>query len=112
LAPLGWILLENGKAADAEPLLRRSHVIRQRHLPAGDWRTASTAGLLGASLSQLRRFAEAEPLLLHCHEVLKKTPGMPELRRLQSLRQIVKMYDDWGRKTVADQWRGELPGGR
>jgi tetratricopeptide (TPR) repeat protein len=74
-ANLARVHLARNEAVRAEPLLREALAIRRRALSADDWRIASTESLLGASLTALARYHEAEPLLLHASAVLKDVPG-------------------------------------
>ena len=46
----GLILLRQRRHSEAEAPLRHALAIRRRAYPAGDWRTASTAGILGECL--------------------------------------------------------------
>ena len=66
--------------------------MRRKAFGEDDWRVAVTKSLLGAALTPLGRFEEAEQLLLDAQRVLKDVPG-PEGReakatvvRLQALR--------------------------
>src|SRR5262249_25445993 len=59
----------------AEPLLRHALEVRRRSFPESDWRVAVAESLLGATLTSLSRFDEAEPLLVHALLVLNDIPG-------------------------------------
>jgi hypothetical protein len=67
--------LAQGQATAAEPLARRAVEIRRRVLPKGNWQTASAESLLGAVLTALGRYNEAEPLFIGAQGVLKDIPG-------------------------------------
>jgi hypothetical protein len=75
MANLARVLLAQGQPAAAEPLVRRAFEIRRRVLGEGNWQTASAESLLGAVLTALRRYDEAEPLLLRAGQILKDIPG-------------------------------------
>jgi serine/threonine protein kinase len=65
-----------GRGAATETALRRVLEVRQRILPAGDWRIAQTQSLLGAALMAQSRDADAEPLMRAADAVLKPIPGV------------------------------------
>jgi tetratricopeptide (TPR) repeat protein len=75
LANLAHVYFAQGQAAAAEPLAGRAVEIRRRVLREGNWQTGSAESLLGAILTALGRYAEAEPLLLGAQRVLKDIPG-------------------------------------
>jgi eukaryotic-like serine/threonine-protein kinase len=111
LASLGLSLLEQKKPADAEPLLRASLAIREKTQPDA-WTTFNTKSLLGASLLGKKQYAEAEPLLLFGYEGMKqraeKIPPLYKVRVTEALERLVQLYDVWGRKDKADEWRRKL----
>ena len=75
LVNLAHVRLLQGQATAAEPLLRRAIEVRRRVYPVGDWRIGGAESLLGAVLTALRRYDEAERLLLEAQLVLKDIPG-------------------------------------
>jgi serine/threonine protein kinase len=103
-----------GRPAQAEPLLREVLAIRERKAPA-DWRTAAIRGLLGGSLLGQKKYAEAEPFLLRGYEGLKAHEAEVPPRSRKSLAEtaarIVQLYDAWGRKDQAAEWRNRLTPG-
>jgi eukaryotic-like serine/threonine-protein kinase len=111
LASLGANLLEQQKYADAEPLLRECLNIRERQLPY-DWSTFNARSMLGASLLGQKRYADAEPLLLAGYEGIErreaKMPAPAKIRLTEALERLVQLYDAWGRKDRAEQWRKRL----
>ncbi len=86
LVALAQDLLLQSRPAEAEPPAREAFEIRRKRLPAGDSRAALAESVLGGSLAALRRYAEAEPLLVESHRDLLKMRGDrsldAELRRL------------------------------
>jgi len=112
LASLGLNLLKQQKYADADSLLREGLKIREQKEP-DDWRTFNTKSLLGASLLGQKKYAEAEPLLLSGYEGMKqreeKIPPKHKIRLTEALVRLVQLYDAWGEKDKADEWRKKLP---
>jgi hypothetical protein len=110
LATLGQNLLRQGKPAEAEPLLRECLAIRQKKLP-NNWLRFNAQSLFGASLAGQKKYAEAEPLLLHGYEGLKqheaKDLGASKARLTEALEQLVRLYETWGKPDAAAKWRQE-----
>jgi len=72
---LARVHLARHEPALAEPLLRDALRIRQRSFRPDDWRIAVPKSVLGAALTALGRYEEAEGLLLDAQRVLKDVPG-------------------------------------
>jgi tetratricopeptide (TPR) repeat protein len=107
-ASLGRCLLHTGKPADAEPVLRECLAIREKKDP-DDWKAFHTKSLLGVALLGQKKYADAEPLLVAGYEGMKrredKMPQEDKARLIESLERLVQLYDAWGRKDNADEWR-------
>ncbi len=92
--------------------LRQSLAIHDKKLP-DDWTTFETRSLLGASLISQKKYAEAEPLLIQGYEGLAtraaKIPAKSQKVVPEALARIVQLYDDWGKKDQAEEWRKKLP---
>ncbi len=112
LALLGNNLLQQGQWSAAEPVLRDCLAIREKSRP-DDWTTFNTRSLLGASLVGQKQYVEAEPLILSGYEGMKARqakippPGMP--RFTEAAERVVKLYEAWGKKDKAAEWRAKLP---
>jgi non-specific serine/threonine protein kinase/serine/threonine-protein kinase len=108
---LGWSRVLQRRYAEAEPLLRRCLAFLDRKRPE-DWMRLHIRGLLGASLLGRGRYAEAESLLLDSYEGLRGPKS--RLRREETPRiaeagaRIVELYDAWGKKDKAAEWRAQL----
>jgi tetratricopeptide (TPR) repeat protein len=102
--------LKAGKPAAAEPLLREALKIRENKTP-DHWRTFETRVLLGASLLGQKEYTQAEPLLLEGYEGLKareaKIPGPSKTRLAEAGAHITSLYNAWGKKDKAGQWRSK-----
>jgi tetratricopeptide (TPR) repeat protein len=108
LAAQGWLYARSGRATQGEPLLRESLDICRHAFPEGTWPAADTESRLGGCLTALRKFTEAEPLLLSGYQGLQSTPGAPLPRKLQAGERIVKLYETWGKADKAAEWRAKL----
>jgi eukaryotic-like serine/threonine-protein kinase len=65
--------------------------------------------MLGGSLLGQKKYAEAEPLLLVGYEGMKQReaniPQEDKARLAESLERLAQLYDGWGKKDKADEWR-------
>ena len=110
LAPLGLCLIQQGKWTEAEPMLREALAIREKSQP-DDWTTFNTRSLLGGSMLG-QRICKAEPLIVSGYEDMKAReakippPGKPRLT--DAAERTVKLYEDWGKKDDAANWRAKV----
>ena len=102
---LARVYLAQKRPAAAEPLLRDAVRIRQRAFPPDDWRIGVPKSALGAALTALARYDEAERLLVEAHGVLKDLPGPQGREAKATVTRLVALYEAWGRpeKAVAYQ---------
>jgi eukaryotic-like serine/threonine-protein kinase len=98
---LARIYLAAGNAARAEPLLRTSLASRRMTLGNDDWRTATTESLLGAALTSLARYDEAEGLLLDAKRTLKDVPGAQSREASATIARLRTLYEATGRPEQA-----------
>jgi serine/threonine protein kinase len=110
-ALLGHNLLRQKKYADAEPLLRDCLKVREAKQKEA-WTTFGTRSMLGDALLGQQKYAEAEPLLLEGYEGMKEReksiPPQGKARLTEALERLVQLYDAWGKKDRADEWRAKL----
>jgi hypothetical protein len=104
------VLLERGAAQQAEPLLRRCvEACPDSILAEGQyWLCADFESALGACLTALSRFDEAESLLLKSYEVIRKAKGDTHIGTQTATRRLARLYDALGNADLADQWRAKL----
>ncbi len=107
----GTVLLSEKKAAEAAGKLRESLAILQRLRPDG-WYAFKVKSALGEALLAQNKYAEAEPLLLSAYRGLRERQAdIPPRERAcltTALERIVRLYEAWGKKSEAVQWRKEL----
>jgi serine/threonine-protein kinase len=106
---LGKSLLEQGDRRGAETALREALAIRRSILPPGHWQVASAQSALGRCLVKQGRFREAEPLLVESFERLSADRGPKHERTRDALRNLVEMYEAWGRPDTATKYRARQP---
>ena len=77
-----------------------------------DWERFHTMSQLAAALAGEKRYAEAEPLLLQGYDGLKAREAVIPAARKQdkadAAARIAELYDAWGKKAKADEWRKKL----
>jgi tetratricopeptide (TPR) repeat protein len=100
---LARIRLEQGQAAVAESMLRHALQVRQRTLKKDDFRIGQAESILGAVLTRLARYDEAEPLLIDARRVLKNSnaAGEEAEEARSSQARLDALYKAWGRPEKA-----------
>jgi non-specific serine/threonine protein kinase/serine/threonine-protein kinase len=105
---LGVNLVEQRKYSQAEPLLRPSLTYREKG-DNNDWQLYRAQVFLGAALSGLKQYPEAEKLLLSGQQGLEQRVSHMPADQLKWIRfsteQIVNVYSGWGKPDEAAQWR-------
>jgi tetratricopeptide (TPR) repeat protein len=111
LAQSGLVLLQLKAWRDAERTLRECLLIREAKEPDA-WTTSYTRSMLGKALLGQKKYAEAEPLLTQGYEgLMQREAGIPAAARVrltEALERLVELYDAWGKKDRADEWRRKL----
>jgi serine/threonine protein kinase len=136
LAPLGMLLVQQGRYAEAEPVLREVVEIREKALKPdspGYWLLANARSMLGGALAgqgaaliesdtpaAIAKFTEAEPLLVEAGGWLTQNADrIPQQFRAarvrEALERIVTLYESWdtvapdsGKAEQAAEWRDQL----
>jgi serine/threonine protein kinase/thioredoxin-like negative regulator of GroEL len=84
---------------------------RQRLLGPDHSDTLASRLELGTTRLQQKRYAEAEPLLLEAFAGLKRhETNAPDAksRTTEAAERLVQLYDGWGKKDTATEWRQKL----
>ena len=109
---LGLIRTSREEYDDAEGVLRECLRNREKALPE-HWSRFNTESLLGGCLLGHKKYAEAETHLLAGYygmKIREKSMLYSSKHRLSLARErLVQLYDAWGKKGKADEWRGEHP---
>jgi hypothetical protein len=110
-AALGWNLVRQNKFPAAELMFREALAILEAKRP-GVWPVFHNQSGLGAALAGQKKFAEAEPVLLKAYEGLaQREPLIPPFFKghvTSAIERIVELFDAWGKKDKADEWRKKL----
>jgi tetratricopeptide (TPR) repeat protein len=105
---LARVYFDAGRLAAAQALLLHALAVQRRSYAAGDWRLGPTESLLGAILTRLSRFAEAEPHLLRATALLPVNPGAEGPQAQEALvnrERLAALYDAWDRAEKAGPYR-------
>jgi eukaryotic-like serine/threonine-protein kinase len=112
---LGAVHIAEGNAAAAEPLLREGIRVRDRApgiVPTrrrtrveDDWSVGAARSLLGAALTRLGRFAEAEATLFDARRELESLPGSGGAEMKLTISRLVDLYFAWGQPAKATSFR-------
>jgi tetratricopeptide (TPR) repeat protein len=105
LIGLGQALTENGKAAEAESLLCEALDKCQKATPLPARRIAEAQSALGACLTALGRYPDAEPLVLGGLKALEAAQGVSTNLLRTARSRVVKLYGAWGKTEEAGRWR-------
>jgi eukaryotic-like serine/threonine-protein kinase len=114
LAKLGDDLLQRGRHAIAEPILRDClALVRKKQFK--DLTAFQAQSSLGGVLLAQAKYAEAEPLLLEGYEGVKSLQGQlsplyTRYRVAEAGQRIVRLYAAWGKADKAAEWRTKLAG--
>ena len=108
---LGVNLVEQRKYSQAEPILRQALTYRDKG-DKDDWQLYRAQAFLGAALSGLKRYPEAEKLLLSgqqgLEQRLSRMPADQKKWARFSSEQVTDLYSGWGKPDEAAQWRTRL----
>jgi tetratricopeptide (TPR) repeat protein len=104
-------LLKMKRFADAEARANECLTLRMKKNPL-EWWVFQTKSQLGQAKTALRKYPEAEPLLLEGQKELasRKDKIPARFRRYIGVAgdSLVDLYDHWGKKTEAAAWRKKL----
>jgi tetratricopeptide (TPR) repeat protein len=97
--------------SDAESALQAAEAARlelEGVLPNNHWRVAEVTSRLGAALSGLRRFKEAEAVLQPSFQVLRNAWGPAHDRVYRAAERLVRHFDATGDTRAAAEYRNLL----
>src|SRR5947209_10994787 len=112
LSALGDSLTQNGKPAEAEPLLREGLAYREKKEP-DEWETFHTRALLGGALLSQKKYDDAAPLLADGFRGMKAREAKIPKEQIkvylpEALERLVELYDATGKYEEAAKWRKTL----
>jgi serine/threonine protein kinase/Tfp pilus assembly protein PilF len=115
---LAAVHLARGEPEAAEPLIREGLRVRllspqmvpnrRRIFPEDDWSIAATRSLLGAALTGLARYSEAENLLHEAKRDLDAASSVPPPDVHATMTRLAALYTAWGKHDEAARYRALL----
>jgi len=106
---LAAVYMEQRRFAAAEPVIREALAVRRASLPAGHRYIGDSLIELGACLTAVRRFAEAEEHLLEAHRMFLKELGVKDDRTSRAVRRLDTLYRAWGKPERAQALQATQP---
>jgi len=82
--------------------------VRRRTLPADDWSVGGARSLLGATLTTLGRYGEAEGALLQARRELEAQTVVSPADVHETVRRLAALYTAWGKPHDAAAYRALL----
>ena len=111
LDSLGRVHLQQKNFNEAAAAFRQSLELRRKDAPDG-WETASVSSWLGETLTALKQFEEAEPLLLAGYSGLKnnaeKIPAANKQEIAKAFDRITQLYAEWNQPVKTHAWEQKL----
>ncbi len=105
---LGELYLNVGDTVAAEPYQRKRLESYTESLgPDHGW-TAVAKAALATCLTSMRRFEEAERLLLEGYATLRAASGVEDPYTQDALTRLVTLYEAWGKPDLAEPYRSLL----
>jgi serine/threonine-protein kinase len=105
LADFAFVLILRGKSEEAVVLARRSVELARTRWPETHGNVIRPQRTLGGALVNLRRFEEAEPVLIDAHRKLVQGFGATNQFTIDAASDLVRFYELWGKKAEADRYR-------
>ena len=106
-----WVLLQEQRYAEAEPIARQCLEIREKLRP-DDWSTHHARHLLGDALAGLGHTQQAESLLVQGFEAMaERAATIPEFHKSrlgESVMRIQKFYARLGRSDEVTRWQARF----
>jgi len=108
LSNLAKVLDDKGEHAAAGPLHFEAVSLSEGFFGATDWRAATLRMKYGRCLTELKRFSEAEALLLGSYPVLREEFGAQHDRTRKAVEHLAALYESWGKTERAAEYRAVL----
>ena len=100
--------LARGDARAAEPALEEVCRIYRSTLGEGRWSTACAESARGGCLVALRRYDQAEPLLIESERIMRNLRGPRDRYVREGLQRIIALYEAWGKPDKVAEYRAIL----
>jgi tetratricopeptide (TPR) repeat protein len=98
----------NGQGEEGLEALRRTLAGREKRYGAADWRSTSSRLAIGSCLVEVKRYAEAEPMLLQTVKDFEKSRGATFHRTQAGYQSLRDLYLGLGRPEDAKVWGSKI----
>jgi len=109
LGNIGELECETGKGAPALAHLREALTIGNERLGGQHTDVLVVRRKLGNCLGRMGRYDEAETELLATLAAFRESPDAGVERTTQTIEELVRLYQSWGKREKAAEWRAKLP---
>ena len=99
---------QKGKAVEALPIFEQVMTDCKNLLPNGYIETPHFMTTYGRCLTSLKRYDEAEEILLKAYNLEIKMRNANHLRVKRCVQSLITLFEAWGREEQAKQWRKKL----
>jgi serine/threonine-protein kinase len=99
------VLVARGNAQEGEGILRDALRFRSSKFKSGYWQIAEAQSALGNCLAALKRYDEAEPLLVESYSSIKSLRAESDWLTRRALGRVASLYQAWGKPEKAAQYR-------
>lgn len=103
------IMLAQGKYVEAEEKMQNIIEIREQVFPADSWMITDSKAKWGNCLAKLKRYEEAETILLESYPILKLEPGEDHPATKAAIRYIINLYQAWDKPEKVAEYEAFLP---
>jgi tetratricopeptide (TPR) repeat protein len=105
---LGALFVQKEDLAGAESSFNEAIDVLRKTFPEDHWQIANAQGLLGGCYTKLKRYDEAEDLLLRSYRIIDQQFGEKHRRTQAVLRRIVELYEAWEKPEKAAEYNQRL----
>ena len=109
LGNIGELECETGKGALGLAHLREALTIGNERLGGQHTDVLVVRRKLGNCLGRMGRYDEAETELLATLAAFRESPDAGVERTTQTIEELVRLYQSWGKREKAAEWRAKLP---
>lgn len=98
---MGHIYLRTDEPENAEPYFREALRIQTSNAEPDSWLIGDIKSVLGSSLTEQRKFDEAETYLIDGYKILDQQFGNDHVRTQSALERLVELYQQWDKPEEA-----------
>jgi len=102
---LADLLMDTNRPTEAEPYYREGLLLFERINKPGDYQIQDARRKLANCLIALKKFPEAEPLLLSANDNLQKDSKATPEEKKEVKDSLVKLYTNWNKPEQAAKWK-------